>query len=89
MKQTTASNTDEPQKTEDITAVQVLDAVREELAGVRREMYDLGSRVRRYDRLFETAFREEADRRLGMKDSSQCAENVMIGALDRLSYMKR
>jgi len=48
----------------EMTLKQVVAALDEELGSMRRRLYETEERIARYDRIFETAFREEAERRL-------------------------
>ncbi len=67
------------------TTIELLDAFSQELNSVRREVYQLQSRLSRYDRIFESAFKEELDRRVRGKDDS-CEQACSVSPLDRLRF---
>lgn len=66
--------------------LELIDAFQRELGSVRSELYALQNRVRRYDRAFETMFKEELDRRVIGKDSGNDCGAMEIGPLERLKY---
>jgi hypothetical protein len=66
-----------------ITLDEAVEAFHQEIVHLRTEVYRLSERLRRYDRMFETAFKEELDRRVNGK--SDCAgEASCVSPLSRL-----
>jgi hypothetical protein len=64
---------------------QIIEALQRELSGVHRRMGELESKVRRYDRAFESMFKEELDRRVNGKSGEDCGA-CEVSPLERLKW---
>lgn len=76
-----------------ITHLQMVEAFQTDLGYLRTRVSELENRVRRYDRLFETFFKEELDRRINGKENlfgEDCRNAVEeVGALEKLKWQAR
>ena len=78
----------EKEVTKEPTMAQLLEALSQELNGIRRSIRDLESRISRFDRMFESAFKDEAERRLGLKNREydEAAKCSQMSQLEQLKW---
>ena len=82
----TAPTQASPETSPAIKIEDVIRAFSEEVSSLRRQLWDLQAKVSRYDRIYESIFREELDRRVGQKDKL-CDEGAQVSPLWRLEKM--
>lgn len=74
-------------KPPEIKLEDVVEAFSEEIRRLHGRISDLERRLRRFDNIFETAFRQEAEERLGLKKDHGAQENC--ASLSRLGQIER
>lgn len=74
----------------DAFELQIIEAFQRELSGMRTQMYAMESKIRRYDRAFESMFKEELDRRLNgdkMGDNAACEISPLEHAANAAAFL--
>lgn len=75
------------EKAREITAKEVLKAVVQENKHLHERIYQLDRRISKFERIFEAAFKLEAEERLGLhKDCKNNIAESAMGPLARLRY---
>ena len=69
-----------------ITYKDVIEAVANEINQLRNELSSVSLKVRKYERIFEQAFKQEAEERLGLSKDKLCDQCSAIGALEHLKW---
>lgn len=64
-------------------------AFQQELGQLRSQVYKLEDKVRRYDRAFESMFREELDSRINSKTTQENTCAMEVSPLERLKYLNK
>ena len=81
----TATSVPTPPYERKITDKDVIEAVANEINQIRNELSSMSAKVRKYERIFEQAFKQEAEERLGLSQDKLgygiCAQ---VGALEQL-----
>jgi hypothetical protein len=71
----------------ELTAGEVLEACQKEFQAVFSELGSMRNTVRRFERVFEQLFREEAEQRLGLGGSALAGEGACrVSELERLQW---
>ena len=70
----------------DAFELELIEAFQLELGYVRAQVHALEMKISRYERAFDTMFREELERRVGSKILGQENAACGIGPLERLKY---
>ena len=83
----TATSAPTPPYERKITDKDVIEAVANDINYLRNELSSVSLKVRKYEKIFEQAFKQEAEERLGLSQDKlgygQCAQ---VGALEQLKW---
>ena len=82
----TATSAPTPPYERKITDKDVIEAVANDINYLRNELSSVSSKVRKYERIFEQAFKQEAEERLGLSKDKLCDQCSAIGALEQLKW---
>ena len=70
----------------EITIKELLEAMMENDKQINRRFFELEQRIAKYDRIFESIFRQEAEQRLGTKQDYAADQWSAISPLDKLKH---
>ena len=82
----TATSAPTPPYERKITDKDVIEAVANDINYLRNELSSVSLKVRKYEKIFEQAFKQEAEERLGLSKDKLGDQCSAIGALEQLKW---